>query len=179
LRSVEKREITLPLGIVVEKRKSTHPWGDWIWKPVAVFAGDENVGEPWSPMIEGDDFIRFNAGSLPLELHRKDTEALRINLMLEEPELYVILREDEDRGGDFPYRPYKVTASPYDAQDFTDAGDDIIEKVGMPEVVAAFIQAFVEEHHVEEEFIKRRRDRLNVEEQKFGKTPIFQNHTKH
>ena len=49
----------------------------------------------------------------------------------------------------------------------------------MPEPIAAFIQAFVEEHHIEEKFIKRRRDRLNVEEQKFGKSPIFQTHTKH
>jgi hypothetical protein len=35
------------------------------------------------------------------------------------------------------------------------------------------IQAFVEEHHVEEKFKKRRRDRLDVDEQIFGKNPIF------
>ncbi|MBL4598006.1 MAG: DUF3305 domain-containing protein, partial [Rhizobiaceae bacterium] len=52
------------------------------------------------------------------------------------------------------------------------------EKVAMPEAVAALIQAFVEEHHVDEKFIKRRRDKLDLEEQKFGKTPIFAQHPK-
>ena len=79
----------------------------------------------------------------------------------------------------FPMFPRIVTASSYEAQDYHDAGDDIIEKIAMPEAVAAFVQAFVEEHHVDVEFIKRRRDRLNTEEQKFGKTPIFKTHTKH
>ena len=36
VRSIDKSEVSIPLGIVVEKRKSTHPWGDWIWTPVSV-----------------------------------------------------------------------------------------------------------------------------------------------
>lgn len=179
MRSVEEREVSLPIGIVVEKRKSKHPWADWNWKPVAVFIDAELAEIEPVRLLQGDDFEQFHAGTLPLNLHRKDTEALRLNLMLPEPELYVVLREDEEGETDLPYRPFMVTASSYDAQDFTDAGDDLIEKVAMPESVAAFIQAFVEEHHVEEEFKKRRRDRLNTEEQKFGKVPIYQNHTKH
>lgn len=177
--SVEAIEVNLPLGIIVEKRKSKHPWADWSWKPVAVFVDNELAMEKPIELMGNDDFQQYHVGTLMLNLHHKDTEALRLNLMLPEPELYVVLREDEEKRGDFPFIPYMVTASSYDAQDFTDAGDDLIEKVAMPDAVAAFIQAFVEEHHIEEEFKKRRRDRLNTEEQKFGKTPIFQNHTKH
>lgn len=172
MRTVEHREVTIPLGIIVEKRKSTHPWGDWIWKPVAVFMNAAEEAS-WVEMMRGDDYVRYHAATLPLTLHRKGTEALRLNLMLNEPELYVILQENADPEAAFPYVPHVVTASSYDAQDFHDAGDDIIEKVAMPEGVAALIQAFVEEHHVEEEFKKRRRDEVNMEEQKFGKTPIF------
>ena len=176
MRSINKREVALPLGIIVEKRKSSHPWGDWNWFPSAVFINPpQNDG--WQELMRGEEFVRYHAATLFLELHRKDTEALRLNLMQSEPELYVVLQEDEE--GEFPYKPHKVTASSYDAQDFHDAGDDIIEKVLMPEAVAAFIQAFVEEHHVEEEFKKRRRDRLDIDEQKFGKSPIFVDHTKH
>lgn len=174
---IEEKEVNLPLGVIVEKRKSQHPWADWNWKPVAVFIDNGLPSDKPIQLISNDEFQQFHAGSLMLNLHRKDTEALRLNLMLPEPELYVILRESEN--DDFPFEPYMVTASSYDAQDFTDAGDDVIEKVSMPDAVAAFIQAFVEEHHVEEEFKKRRRDRLNTEEQKFGKIPIFQSHTKH
>ena len=178
MRSVDTREASIKLGIVVEKRKSDHPWGDWNWKPVAVLCNPPEA-QPWSELISGEGYTRYHAASLPLVLHRKETEALTLNLMLPQPELYVVLRNSEDLDSKFPYQPLLVTASSYDAQDYSDAGDDIVEKVEMPEPIAAFIQAFVEEHHVEEKFIKRRRDRLKLEEQKFGKAPIFQTHTKH
>jgi len=179
LSSVEEREVSLPIGVVVEKRKSSHPWADWNWKTVAVFIDAEFAEREPFRLSQGDDYQQYHVGTVPLVLHRKDTEALRLNLMLSEPELYVVLREDEESTAEIPYLPFLVTASSYDAQDFTDAGDDLIDKVAMPEAVAAFVQAFVEQHHVEEEFKKRRRDRLNTEEQKFGKVPIFQTHTKH
>lgn len=172
MKIVQNREVVIPLGIVVEKRKSKHPWGDWNWLPVAVFM---NAAEDaaWVELMRGDDYVRYHAATLPLTLHRKETESLRLNLMLDAPELYVILRENDDPASAFPYVPHLVTASSYESQDYQDAGDDIIEKVAMPEGVAALIQAFVEEHHVEEQFKKRRRDEVDIEELKFGKTPIF------
>ncbi len=172
MKTVENREISIPLGIVVEKRKSAHPWGDWIWKPVAVFMNAPE-GISWVEMIRGKDYVRYHAGTLPLTLHRKETEALQLNLMLDEPELYMVLQAHGNAGSQFPYEPHLVTASSYSAQDFNDTDAYIIEKVAMPEGVAALIQAFVEEHHVEDVFKKRRRDELDVEEVKFGKTPIF------
>lgn len=178
MKSVDDREVSLALGIVVEKRKSKHPWADWIWKPVSVVA-NAATDVAWYEMTRTENSVHYHAGTLLLTLHRKDTEALRMNLMLPQPELYVALQEDDDPESEFPYRPHVVTASSYDAQDMTDAGDDIVEKIAMPDSVAAFVQAFVEEHHVDEEFIKRRRDKLKLEEQKFGKAPIFTAHTKH
>ncbi len=177
-RSIDNWEVSLPLGIVVEKRKSSHPWADWIWKPVSVVL-NAPADAMWEEMLSEPEAVQYLAGTLFLTLHRKDTEALRANLMLPEPELYVVLRGEEEAGDDFPFEPYLVTASAYDAQDMTDAGDDIVDKVPMPEVVAAFIQAFVEEHHVEEEFIKRKRDKLRPEEHKFGKEPIYSKTTRH
>ncbi len=177
--SVKENEVALPIGVIVEKRKSKSVWSPWTWRPVAVFVDVQAKNPNSIQLIENDEFSQFYAGTLDLVLHRKDTEALRLNLTLSEPELYVVLREDESGESSFPYYPYMVTASSYDAQDFTDAGEDIVEKVAMPEAVAAFVQAFVEEHHVHEEFKKRRRDRLKTEDQRFGKTPIFQSHVKH
>lgn len=177
-RSIDKSEVSFPLGIVVERRKSSHPWADWIWMPISVIPNAQAEAK-WVEMMRTKESVQYHAGTLLLTLHRKDTDALRANLMLPVPELYVVLQETEESTSDFPYAPHAVTASAYDAQDMTDAGDDIVEKVPMPEMVAAFIQAFVEEHHVEEKFIKRKRDRLKLEDQKFGKQPIFASHTKH
>lgn len=175
---IENREVSLTLGIVVEKRKSSHAWADWVWKPVSVLMNPP-AGKNWEVLRISNDVTQYHAGIVHLVLHRKDTEALRENLMLPEPELYVVLREPADPDEEFPYEPHSVTASAFDAQDSTDAGDDLVEKVPMPEAVAAFIQAFVEQHHIDEEFIKRKRDRLKLEEQKFGKNPIFESPTRH
>jgi len=178
LRSVEKHEVSIALGIVVEKRKSSHPWADWTWMPVAVVPNAKPSAD-WEELVASENCIQYLAGTLFLTLHRKDCEALRANLMLPVPELYIVLQEGEDLSADFPYFPHSVTASAYDAQDAADAGDDIVEKVAMPEPVAAFVQAFVEEHYEEETFIKRKRDKLKIEEQKFGKDPIFSGPTRH
>jgi hypothetical protein len=36
----------------------------------------------------------------------------------------------------------------------------------------AWLEEFVAAHHVEEKFIKRRRDRVDLTEEKFGQEPI-------
>jgi hypothetical protein len=45
----------------------------------------------------------------------------------------------------------------------TAAGNNIVEPVPMPDVVRDTVAAFVAEHHVEEVFVKRKRDRVNPE----------------
>ena len=51
----------------------------------------------------------------------------------------------------------------------TEAGSNIVEPVPMPDSVRDAIAAFVTEHHVEEVFVKRKRDRANPES--FGRRP--------
>ena len=55
--------------------------------------------------------------------------------------------------------PFLVTACPYEAQDYLDSGDDIVEPVAMPAAVIAFVQEYVDRHHVDEPFHKRKRKR--------------------
>ena len=40
---------------------------------------------------------------------------------------------------------------------------DLVEAVPMPESVRAIVEAFVAEHHVEQPFVKRKRDRADPE----------------
>lgn len=168
--TVEQKEVRLPLGVVVERRRSSHPWADVIWKPVSVYLEGATRRPPWTVLVEGDGVTRYHAGTVDLVLHRKETEALRLNLMLEHPEIYVVLQQDS---GAFPWVPHLVTASSYESQDWEDPGDQIVEKVAMPEAVAAFISAFVEVHHVEVPFRKRKRTEHVSEERQFSKHPIF------
>ena len=111
---------------------------------------------------------------MPLELFRKETESYLVALSSPVPSVYVIMRETEDDEAEWPYEIHMVTASAYEAQDYTDTGEDIVEAVKMPDDLVAWVREFVERHHVEEKFVKRKRDRLRVEDEKFGQEPLVE-----
>jgi hypothetical protein len=152
---VEGSTTTVELGVVVERRPGTTPWQAWLWRPVAVVPGLGASGEEWRPMVEGPGWSRWLAGSCTLELHRKETHDYRVALSAEPPRLWVVLRRRED--AERPWRPFLVTASPFEAQAYAEPGDDLVEAVAMPEPIVALVQDFVDRHHVDLPFLKRRR----------------------
>jgi len=72
----------------------------------------------------------------------------------------VVLRQT---GSEPPYKVFTVTADPAEGEAMTEAGNDLVDQVAMPAPIRAAIEAFVAEHHVEREFIKRKRDRADPE----------------
>lgn len=158
---MKDREIAVKMGIVIRRQRGVTRWARWIWRPVAVipFAGDAD----WQVLRETEDYTDFHAATLTLHLYRADTEAYRIAIMNHPPSLFVVLRENEEAGAAHDVRPVIVTASPYEAQDYTDSGEEIVEPVAMPESLIALIRDFIDAHHVETPFIKRKRDRKRLD----------------
>ena len=111
-------------------------------------------------LAENGERTIFYAGAAPIELYRTETAHYRDNLQIETPLLWIILRPVE---GDPPYELAMVTADPAEGEGMTEAGANIVEAVAMPEPLQEAIAAFVAEHHVEREFVKRKRDRANPE----------------
>ncbi|MCW5698909.1 MAG: DUF3305 domain-containing protein [Rhodospirillales bacterium] len=140
------------LGIVVERRDSSHTWGAPQWRPIAVMPG---VGPDAPPrcLREGAGWSHWLAGSLELELFRRETEGYRLNLFSNSPQVFVVVRPAEDSDG---VEPFLATACPYEAQDYMDSGEETVEGVAMPEAVTAWVQAFVDRHHQDEPFVKRK-----------------------
>jgi hypothetical protein len=147
-----ERRISMPLGVVVERRELDNRWQRFAWQPVAVIPGAPPVDE-WRELARGERFVRWHAATLPLVLHRTDTEAYRANLSGKVPAVYVGLREQS--GGAHEYAPFLVTASPYEAAAY---GEAIVDAVPMPDGLIAWVQAFIDRHHVDQPFEKRRRD---------------------
>ena len=162
------KEVTMHVGIVVECRAVDNPWIDHSWKPVAVVPGLSDVSE-WRELEKGKDWTRYLCASLPVTLNHRETEAYQLNLLSEVPVIYVVLRPSEDDESEHEVAAMNASASPYDAQDFLDSGDDIVEGVPMPAEMLAWISDFLDEHHVEVEFKKRKRGPKKIEEEKFGK----------
>lgn len=149
----------MPLGIVLRKTPGVTRWVPFNWTASAVLPGAGAAD--WRVLRQEGDAIEYHAATIPLELHGAETEAYLHGLQADIPSIYVILREAEE--GDCPLDVVLATASPYEAQDYTDSGEEIVEKVPMPHGLAAWVREFVEEFHTEEVFIKRRRDRKRTD----------------
>ncbi len=156
---------SMPLGIVLERREIDHPWQSFEWQPVAVIPGAPQTGE-WRVIAEGEGYTRYHAGTLPLEIHRKETEGYRYNLVNNPPVVYVLLREDDE--AEAGIEPFLVTVCPFEAQAYLDGDETMLEPVPMPDAVAAWLAAYVEEHHVDEPRYKRKNKRLDPDAVGFG-----------
>jgi hypothetical protein len=144
----------LPIGVVVERRKLASPWADHAWLPVAVLPGVPTT-PPWTSLGGDDQRQSYYAGAAELALYRSDTANYRDNLASGRPSLWVALREVR---GTAPVAVLVVTADPAEGEALTEAGGDIVEPVPMPAEIEAWIAEFVQAHHVERSFYKRRRD---------------------
>ena len=177
-----ERRISLPLGVVVRRRKIEHKWADHSWQAIGVLPGGaamaiaQEAGDGWRELASGDGWSDFYAGMLPLTLHRSDTEAYRVNLASETPSVYVVMRKVDEGDPDTPsgLRLAAVTASPYEGQDYLDNGEDIVEAVPMPPGLIAWMAEFTERHHVEQKFIKRQRRPIDPDTDAFATQPIFE-----
>lgn len=149
---------TIPLGIVLRRTPGVTRWANWAWRAVAVLPGAGPAD--WRMLRREGEAEEYHADTLTLELHGAETDAYRHGLSSKQPSVYVVLRETgrDER----PLEAVLVTASPYEAQDYADNGEDIVEKVPMPPGLIAWVREFAETHHRDEEFKKRRRDKLDI-----------------
>ncbi len=159
------------VGIVLERHDSTHPWQDHVWSAPAVIPGGGPAGG-WRVLDTGPGWTRYYAGCLDLQLFRRETEGYRQNLSCDPPTVYVVLRPSESGGG-YEVEPFLITACPFEAQDYMDSGEEMVETVPMPAEMTAWIQAFIDRHHVDEPFIKRKQKpkQCGVTSEPFARKP--------
>ena len=119
-----------------------------------------------------DDSPLMVACTQEAPLFRKETDSYKFNLEGREPALYIVFSDEDDDEDDRPLGVHMVTACPYEAADYLDSGEQIVEPVAMPPEVFALVSDFIDEHHVEEKFKKRKRSEVKQEDHKFGQEPI-------
>jgi hypothetical protein len=150
---------SIPVGIVVERRKADSPWVDFVWRGVAVLP-DQPDTRPWTVLREHDATTLFYAGSAAVDLYPSETARYRDNLASGSPSIWIVLSPAE---GAWPYSVAAATADPAEGEAFTEAGSNLVEAVPMPEMLRDAIESFVAEHHVDREFFKRKRRRADPE----------------
>ncbi len=149
----------IPVGVIVERRKSSSPWVDFIWRPTAVLVGLPDAA-PWTRLAEDGDRVQFYAGTAEIELYRSETENYRNNLASGAPSVWIVL---QGTVGDPPYEIAAATVDPAEGEALTEPAQAIVETVAMPQSLCDTVAAFVDAYHVERAFEKRNRDRADLE----------------
>lgn len=147
------RSESLSVGVIVRRAPGVTRWAPWSWRVTGLLPGAGPGG--WKELARDGDTVEYHAATVPMELHRTETEAYLVALNASPPVIWVVMRPP--RSADDRPEVVTVTASAYEAQDFTDNGEDVVEPVPIPAPIAAWISDFVGRHHVEEEFVKRKR----------------------
>lgn len=150
---------TAEVGVVVERRALKNPWVDHAWVPVAVLVGAP-AAAPWAVLDQTAELIRYYAGTVEIEFFGSDTAVYRDNLRSRRPSLWISLRNTDTPPG---VALHSVTADPSEAEALAETATEIIESVPMPVELQQRLAAFVEAHHVERPFVKRKRDRASPE----------------
>lgn len=156
---------TLPLGVVVRRSPGVTRWAKNAWTVSAVIPGAGPAD--WHVLRTDGDMAEFHAATRHLTLYVSDAEAYAHELQARNPSVYVVLRPSEAQH-DMPWSVALVTASPYEAQDYCDSAEELVEKIPMTDGIRAWISLFVEKHYEEEAFIKRRRDKSRVDQLQDG-----------
>ena len=149
------------MGVVIQRRRGATRWAKWSWKATAVLPGAGPAN--WQLLSENDQTAEFHATTVELELHRSEVEGYRVSLTMNSSSIFVVLRQSDDRESEQDYEVHAVTASAYEAQDYLDSGEEIVEPVPMPPGLIAWIRDFADTHFVEEPFVKRKRDKKRVD----------------
>ena len=151
--------VRIPVGVVLERSKASSPWIDFLWQPVAVLPGEPEAN-PWTKLKEDGDRVTFYVGRADVEFHTSDTGSYRDNLSTGQPVLWVVIRPT---GTEPPFEVVCVTADGSEGENYTAAGNDIVDSVPMPEAIRTALDTFVFEHHVERPFYKRKQTRPDPE----------------
>lgn len=154
----------MPVGVVLRRTPGVTRWAPYAWTASGILTGAADA--TWRELRREGGAVEYHAATLTLELHGAETEAYLHGLSTQVPSLYVIMRESTDPK--HPLDVLLVTASPYEAQDYTDSGEELVEKVPMPAGLIAWVRDFVEAYHQEEVFVKRKRDRKRIDEKEDG-----------
>lgn len=151
--------LRIPVGVVIERRKAASQWIDFTWQPVGVLPDAPDIA-PWTVLREEDEAKSFYAGSATVDLYRSEAARYRENLTTGTPSIWVALSPSE---GEHPYTIAAVTADPAEGEGYSVTAAYIVEQVPMPEAIRETVALFVDEHYVEEAFVKRKQKPVDPE----------------
>jgi Protein of unknown function (DUF3305) len=150
---------TLDVAVVMRRERIDGPlsrWQAWRWVLAEVIKDEEGFGTRPRLLLKNDNEERWLHSGYRVELLETDGEGYYLNVSTQAPCWFVLWRmEEEAEFADEPIAvPQIVTLSYHDAGRWLDA-QETVEQVPAPPDIVEWLQAFVDQHHVQE--LKRRK----------------------
>ena len=167
---------SIHFSLLYERHASSHPWLDWEWKVTGLMpVADADINRPPRLLERGNSVTRWLGEPARVDLHRSDVEAYVYNLTSPQPSVFSVSQERETSVADgLIWRTHLITLSSYEAEEYMSGDDTLVGKLVLPADVQEWMEAFVAMHFTNEPFRKRRRDRVNIEEHKFGQESLVE-----
>ena len=137
----------LRLGVVAASHPPVTRWSERVLRPVAVMTDLPGL-DVGVLMSDRDGVQTVYLGDHGLVLHSGETRHYIDNLTAKQPSVWVALDEG---------RVSVVTVDPYEGEALASDPERVVEAVPMPPVLGGRLDAFIQAHHVEEVFYKRKR----------------------
>jgi len=153
------QRLQLQIGVVVERRRATSPWLDYVWSPVAALS-DGSDAPVWTKLSEDENRAWFFCGNVEIVLYGTETSNYLENLGSAAPSIWVVLRPTDSEP---PYTLIAATVDPAEGEGLTQAGTDLVGVIPIPITLQEVIAAFIEVNPVRQNSYKRKRDETALE----------------
>jgi hypothetical protein len=163
---------TLNVAVVLRRERIEGPmsrWQSWRWVLVDVLAQEEGFGTAPRLLYKNESEERWLHGGYPVELFTDEAEGYSLNVTTQAPCWFVMWRLEEEASvaAEPIARPLRVSLSYNEAGRWLDA-QETVEQVPASAAVVAWLQAFVDQHHVEEPKRRKRPESFRTLTDRFG-----------
>lgn len=163
---------SIDVAVIMQRVANTGPaarWHPWRWELADVVMNEEGFGTTPRLLYQNESTQRWLHGGLKVELFSDDGEGYYLNATTDVPSWFVLWRmQDEPTVAEEPIPcPVVVSLSYHDAGRWLDAQENV-EQVPAPPAVLAWLNAFVQEHHVVEPKRRKRPESFKALTDRFG-----------
>ena len=143
----------IEVAVIMRRERIEGPlsrWQAWRWVLAEVIRDEEGFGTQPRLLFKNDSEERWLHPGYRVELLITDAEGYYLNVTTQAPCWFVLWRMEEEAAfADEPIAiPQIVTLSYHDAGRWLDA-QETVEQVPAPPDIVQWLQAFVDEHHVQ------------------------------
>lgn len=168
-RAPSSRRPHVQVAVVMQRERIDNRWQPWRWQLAEIVPHEDSFGAAPRLLLKDEQQERWLHPGFLVELFTDDAEGYHLNVSTEQPCFWVVWRmEEEAAWAEEPIAIVQtVTLSYHDAGRWLDA-QETVEQVPVPPDVRAWLQAFVDEHHVQELKRRKRPESFKTLQDRFG-----------